>query len=125
ANALIALPTSLAFVLAVIASALLPLWPPAGEAMANVAGMVAQLVVEIVDRLGSDHLMRAMGGGGTASAWWITAWCVVAIALMSGEFRVAARTTGVGLMAANRTVAFAMAGVLGGILLGVLGWLLH
>ncbi|HET8522523.1 MAG TPA: ComEC/Rec2 family competence protein, partial [Thermomicrobiales bacterium] len=125
ANALIAVPTSVAFVLAVIATALLPLWPLAGETVASVAGMFAQFVVEIVDRLGSDDLMRAVGGGGTASAWWITTWCALTIALMSREVRGSATALWAGVMTANRAAAFAVGGVLGGVLLGVLAWSLH
>jgi ComEC/Rec2-related protein len=125
ANALIAPPTSLAFVLAMVASALFPVWPLGGEAVANVAGMFAQVVVEIVDRLGSDRFVQSLGGGGAASAAWITAWCSLAITLMSGDIRVSAKAAGAAMMAGNRTVALAAAGVVGGILLGALAWALH
>jgi ComEC/Rec2-related protein len=125
ANALISLPTSLAFVLAMGASALLPIWPLGGEAVASVAGICAQVVVETVDRLGSDRLVKNLGGGGIASARWITAWCFLTIALMSSDIRVAARAIGAEVQRSNRTVALAMAGAICGLLIGVLAWSLH
>jgi ComEC/Rec2-related protein len=125
ANVLIALPTSLAFVLAMIASALLPIWPLGAEAVASVAGIFAQVVVETVHRLGSDRLVQNLGGGGIVSACWITGWCFLTIALMSSDLRVSAKAIGASVQNSHRTVALAMAGAIGGIALGVLAWSLH